>query len=145
MRRDREVVSSRHCEEHSCPPKPAFGRRRMRRSNPFFSFCCADGLLRFARNDGERLRPPYVVIARSTPVRRSPPSGEGGCDEAIHSFLFAAPMDCFASLAMTGRDCDHLTSSLRGALLSAEARLRAKADATRQSILFFLLRRWIAS
>ena len=30
----------RHCEEPSCPPKPAFGRRRMRRSNPtfFFSF-----------------------------------------------------------------------------------------------------------
>src|ERR1700682_3628971 len=26
-----------------------------------------------------------IVIARSTPVRRSPPSGEGGCDEAIHS------------------------------------------------------------
>src|ERR1035437_5884186 len=25
------------------------------------------------------------VIARSTLVRRSPPSGEGGCDEAIHS------------------------------------------------------------
>ena len=25
---------SRHCEERSCPPKPAFGRRRMRRSNP---------------------------------------------------------------------------------------------------------------
>jgi hypothetical protein len=24
----------RHCEEPSCPPKPAFGRRRMRRSNP---------------------------------------------------------------------------------------------------------------
>ena len=23
-----------HCEEPSCPPKPAFGRRRMRRSNP---------------------------------------------------------------------------------------------------------------
>jgi hypothetical protein len=25
-----------HREEHSCPPKPAFGRRRMRRSNPAF-------------------------------------------------------------------------------------------------------------
>jgi hypothetical protein len=36
----REIAKSclhsggRHCEEHSCPPKPAFGRRRMRRSNP---------------------------------------------------------------------------------------------------------------
>jgi hypothetical protein len=26
----------------------------------------------------------HAVIARSTLVRRSPPSGEGGCDEAIH-------------------------------------------------------------
>src|ERR1700712_849905 len=32
--RDREVMFERHCEERSCPPKPAFGRRRMRRSNP---------------------------------------------------------------------------------------------------------------
>src|ERR1019366_7210368 len=30
-------VNNRHCEEHSCPPKPAFGRRRMRRSNPAFA------------------------------------------------------------------------------------------------------------
>jgi hypothetical protein len=28
-----------------------------------------------------------LVIARSSLVRRSPPSGEGGCDEAIHSFF----------------------------------------------------------
>jgi hypothetical protein len=36
---------------------------------------------------------------------------------------------------------------LRGALLSAEARLRAKADATKQSTLsfFLLVARWIAS
>src|SRR6202163_1429271 len=34
--RSRSHVRHRHCEEHSCPPKPAFGRRRMRRSNPFF-------------------------------------------------------------------------------------------------------------
>jgi hypothetical protein len=27
------------------------------------------------------------VIARSTLVHRSPPSGEGGCDEAIHPFF----------------------------------------------------------
>ena len=27
-------IYPRHCEERSCPPKPAFGRRRMRRSNP---------------------------------------------------------------------------------------------------------------
>jgi hypothetical protein len=31
---------NRHCEEHSCPPKPAFGRRRMRRSNPFLHLLC---------------------------------------------------------------------------------------------------------
>ena len=35
------------------------------------------------------------VIARSTPVRRSPPSGEGGCDEAIH-LSACRTMDCFA-------------------------------------------------
>jgi hypothetical protein len=29
-------IPYRHCEERSCPPKPAFGRRRMRRSNPAF-------------------------------------------------------------------------------------------------------------
>src|SRR5882757_601156 len=34
--RECETVFIRHCEEHSCPPKPAFGRRRMRRSNPVF-------------------------------------------------------------------------------------------------------------
>jgi hypothetical protein len=34
---------------------------------------------------------------------------------------------------------------LRGALLSAEARLRAKADATKQSIRSFFAARWIAS
>jgi len=42
-----------------------------------------------------------AVIARSTLVRRSPPSGEGGCDEAIHT-CFCGAMDCFAALAMTG-------------------------------------------
>src|ERR1700722_3384328 len=40
------------------------------------------------------------VIARSTFVRRSPPSGEGGCDEAIH-LSACRTMDCFAELAMT--------------------------------------------
>ena len=34
-------------------------------------------------------------------VRRSPPSGEGGCDEAIHVAVQRKRMDCFASLAMT--------------------------------------------
>src|SRR5260370_35813463 len=38
--RDGGAVFERHCEEHSCPPKPAFGRRRMRRSNPFL--LCAE-------------------------------------------------------------------------------------------------------
>ncbi len=54
IRRDREVVSCRHCEEPSCPPKPAFGRRRMRRSNPHFA-CCIRGAMdcfACARNDG---------------------------------------------------------------------------------------------
>jgi hypothetical protein len=40
----------------------------------------------------------------STPVRRSPPSGEGGCDEAIHSFLLCGSMDCFASSGAHSRD-----------------------------------------
>src|SRR6202142_3972141 len=42
---------------------------------------------------GEIAKLCLAVIARSTLVRRSPPSGEGGCDEAIHSSLtvFAAP------------------------------------------------------
>jgi hypothetical protein len=33
--------------------------------------------------------PRFTVIARSPLVRRSPPSGEGGCDEANHSLLAA--------------------------------------------------------
>src|SRR3984893_11232292 len=40
---------------------------------------------RNAPRDREVVSP--FVIARSTLVRRSPPSGEGGCDEAIHSFF----------------------------------------------------------
>jgi len=143
MRRLRR--KNRHCEADSCPPKPAFGRRRMRRSNPYL-LCGTMDCFAHARNDGcwlgrdratlyvvpakagthnhwlqllresrrtaslntqatRRMGPGlhrdddvFLVIARSTLVRRSPPSGEGGCDEAIHSSLtaFAAPMDCFA-------------------------------------------------
>jgi hypothetical protein len=40
----------------------------------------------------------------SNPVRRSPPSGEGGFDEAIHSFLLCGSMDCFASSGAHSRD-----------------------------------------
>src|SRR5882757_877521 len=36
------------------------------------------------------------VIARSSLVRRSPPSGEGGCDEAIQSFFAASGLLRFA-------------------------------------------------
>jgi hypothetical protein len=52
---------------------------------------------------GEIAKPCPAVIARSTLVRRSPPSGEGGCDEAIHSSLaaFAAPWIASLALAMT--------------------------------------------
>src|ERR1700689_2112013 len=44
---------------------------------------------------GEIAKPCPAVIARSALVRRSPPSGEGGCDEAIHLSTCGA-MDCFA-------------------------------------------------
>src|ERR1700685_2926401 len=44
---------------------------------------------------GEIAKVCLAVIARSTLVRRSPPSGEGGCDEAIHLSACCA-MDCFA-------------------------------------------------
>jgi hypothetical protein len=46
-------------------------------------------LLRFARNEGGSWRKPQPVIARSS------------CDEAIQFFSWL--LDCFASLAMTGR------------------------------------------
>jgi len=51
-------IFHRHCEEPSCPPKPAFGRRRMRRSNPsrgvrgFGLLRSSDGALR--RADGSQ-------------------------------------------------------------------------------------------
>src|SRR6202035_2935264 len=66
--------------------------------------------------------PGPAAIARSTLVRRSPPSGEGGCDEAIHPSTRCA-MDCFAEpvigrrfaptrwLAMTARLFDDLISA----------------------------------
>jgi hypothetical protein len=41
----------------------------------------------------------HRVIARSTLVRRSPPSGEGGCDEAIHLTIGSA-VKWIASLAL---------------------------------------------
>ena len=47
---------------------------------------------------GEIAKSCLNVIARSTFVRRSPPSGEGGCDEAIHSSLAAFAARCIASL-----------------------------------------------
>src|ERR1700722_9298314 len=47
----------------------------------------------------------------------------------------------------SARARSHVSTSLRGALLSAEARLRAKADATKQSTLrlLHLRHQWIAS
>src|SRR3984893_16196578 len=44
-----------------------------------------------------------IVIARSTLVRRSPPSGEGGCDEAIHSSFVWRLWIASLRLAMTAR------------------------------------------
>ena len=63
--RDRGLIFPPHCEERSCPPKPAFGRRRMRRSNPPFPCgamdCFAHRAARsadpLARNDGGGLTP----------------------------------------------------------------------------------------
>src|SRR5580704_2810833 len=56
--------------------------------------------------EGTQCRGP-AVIARSTLVRRSPPSGEGGCDEAIHLSTRSA-MDCFAYARNDGLMRDHL-------------------------------------
>src|SRR5580704_2512445 len=47
---------------------------------------------------GEIAKSCPAVIARITPVRRSPPSGEGGCDEAIHSSHAALAAPWIASL-----------------------------------------------
>jgi hypothetical protein len=46
-----------------------------------------DGAIEARQTWGEIAKLRLAVIARSTLVRRSPPSGEGGCDEAIHSLL----------------------------------------------------------
>src|ERR1700683_2241286 len=56
---------------------------------------------------GEIAKVCLAVIARSTLVRRSPPSGEGGCDEAIHLSACSA-MDCFAYARNDGLMRDHL-------------------------------------
>src|SRR6202451_2045617 len=63
---------------------------------------------------GEIAKSCLNVIARSTFVRRSPPSGEGGCDEAIH-LSACRTMDCFAALAMTvlGRSLASYSTSSR--------------------------------
>src|SRR3984957_18659668 len=56
---------------------------------------------------GEIAKVCLAVIARSTLVRQSPPSGEGGCDEAIHLSACSA-MDCFAYARNDGLMRDHL-------------------------------------
>src|ERR1700683_4616503 len=58
---------------------------------------------------GESAESCLFVIARSTLVRRSPPSGEGGCDEAIHT-CFMAPWIASLALAMTVVDAAALVS-----------------------------------
>jgi hypothetical protein len=59
-------------------------------------FLRGTGLLRYARNDGERA------------TETSPCHCEGTCDEAIQLFLLG-PLDCLASLTMTWRVCETLT------------------------------------
>src|SRR4051794_29490554 len=54
---------SRHCEELSCPPKPAFGRRRMRRSNPVFLFRLLDCFASLAMTE-------LLVVIRSQALQR---------------------------------------------------------------------------
>ena len=61
-------------------------------ANPLLAECLTQNLPMTSRC--------FPVIARSALVRRSPPSGEGGCDEAIHRTP-RARLDCFAALAMT--------------------------------------------
>jgi hypothetical protein len=50
----------------------------------------------------------HSVIARSAPVRRSPPSGEGGCDEAIHSFFALSEWIASRSLSSGAHSRDPL-------------------------------------
>ena len=104
---DAQLVQ-RHCEELSCPPKPAFGRRRMRRSNPAFflpwhfkkagllrgachrAALCADPL---ARNDGIRRR--LLRASREAPtlrqLRQINPSGKISLNPSGKSLLQTRP------------------------------------------------------
>ena len=71
----------RGCSAHPAFPAPSLFQRVAIDSKPRATraarsrtrICC----LKFESE-------PHSVIARSALVRRSPPSGEGGCDEAIH-------------------------------------------------------------
>src|ERR1700730_415697 len=77
------------------------------------------------------------VIARSTLVRRSPPSGEGGCDEAIHSF-FAARWIASLTLAMTLRECSAcLSYPLGGQALQREGETSPTPNCHRRVIAAF--------
>jgi hypothetical protein len=60
MRREIAKVrlQTRHCEEHSCPPKAAFGRRRMRRSDPYF--LCGEWIASRSLSSGARSRDPLA-------------------------------------------------------------------------------------
>src|ERR1700730_17945609 len=67
----------RHCEEPSCPPKPAFGRRRMRRSNP--SRCVRGcGLLRSPDGALRRRWLAMTVDDKITELVHEASQGEGG-------------------------------------------------------------------
>jgi hypothetical protein len=83
----RRCVSTRHCQERSCPPKPAFGRRRMRPSNPFFLYA-APSIASRSLSSGARSRDPF---ARNDGVR-------AGC---------LAPLDVDACVAIKSHCAAH--------------------------------------
>src|ERR1700726_3795086 len=81
-RRECEGVSTRHCEEPSRPPKPAFGRRRMRRPRPpklnerrrkqsILSLCGEMDCFAYARNDGLCCFRIHTLVARGG-AKRNP-------------------------------------------------------------------------
>src|ERR1700738_5425564 len=74
-----------------------------------------------------------IVIARSTLVRRSPPSGEGGCDEAIHSSFVWRLWIASLRLAMTARLLALLARRIEPGIDAAlEARERFQAFLVRE-------------
>src|ERR1022692_170235 len=86
----------RGCSAHPAFPAPSLWRDNETQASGRSCRENADAHLLF-----EQTQNSHSVIARSPLVRRSPPSGEGGCDEAIHlADRRRCEMDCFATLAM---------------------------------------------